>query len=429
MSDIVYWIWLSLCCTPDTSTFPKLLEKFGTAKNIYDSDDGDISKCVGFKNSDRSKLLEKNLDRASEIYAFCQKHNVGLLCYNDEKYPSALRDISSPPVLLYYRGTLVDFDKAFCVAGVGTRSLSDYGRRNAFKISYDLASAGATIVSGMAIGIDGVCHAGAIAGGGTTVAVLGSGIDVCYPSQHLTLAREIVKHGCVLTEYAPGTQPNKINFPKRNRIISGLSSATVVFEGRERSGSLITARYAKEQGRRVFALPASVGTKHSEVSNLLIKNGAGLCTCADDILNDFYDVYSGVINPFKLPKTMTVNMMDALRSLQVSAVCQGDDIFVPSHFKSREKTKDTEKRKETNVILEQKEETVQNSENNVEPPPNFDKQALKVYKKIPPEGECGIESLVDGEMNMRDVMKALLKLEMNKLVILHPGEKVSRKSK
>ena len=422
MNDLVYWIWLSLCCTPDTSTFAKLIYSFTGPKDIFEADEKEISRCVGFKNSDRSSLLKKDLERAKSIYDFCTKHNVGILTYSDERYPASLRDIKCPPVLLYYRGVLPDFDKGFFVAAVGTRSLTEYGRRNSFKICYDLAMAGANVVSGMAIGIDGVSLAGAIAGGGVTVAVIGSGIDVCYPMQHKTLAREIVKRGCVLTEYPPGTPPGKLNFPKRNRIISGLCAATVVFEGRERSGALITARYAKEQGRALYALPAGVDSKHGEVSNLLIKNGAKICTRADDIVNDFADVYKGTINPFALPKTMNVNMMETLRSLQVSALCQGDDVFTPPR---QIKSQKQEKALDFKDSLELPSEPPKN----VEVPTNFDKAALKIYKKIPLDGQCSIESLVDEENDLRGVMRALLKLEINKLVVLHPGEIVSRKSK
>ena len=421
MSDLVYWIWLSLSCTPDTSTFPNLIAEFKTAKAVYEADERAISKCISFKNSDRAGLLAKNLDRATEICEFCQKHKVGILKYDDENYPKLLKNIKSPPVLLYYRGTLPDFNGKFLVAGVGTRSLSDYGRKNAFKICYELACAGSIIVSGMAMGIDGVALAGAIAGGGTTVAVIGSGIDICYPSQHVTLAREIVKRGCVLTEYAPGTPPNKLNFPKRNRIISGLCSATIVFEGRERSGSLITARYAKEQGRKVYALPASVGTRHSEVSNLLIKNGASLCTRAEDVINDFTDSFAGVINPFLLPKSINANMMETLRALEVVALCDGDDVFMPPKAKKRTPSSSVDNTAHPSEVKPKEE--------SVEIPAEFDKSALKVYKNIPLSGACSIESLVSDTLTLRDVMKALLKLEMNKLIVMLPGEMVSRKSK
>lgn len=416
MDKMIYWIWLSLACTPSGSTFGKLVKEYDDAKSIYEAESRRISSIIGFRNSDRSALEDKSLERAKEIHRFCTKHKVGLLAYCDERYPDLLRQIDNPPVLLYYRGTLPDFDRCFTVAAVGTRSLSDYGRKNAFRIGYDLATAGATIVSGMAIGIDGVAMAGALAAGGKTVAVIGSGIDVCYPPQHLKLAREIVKEGCVLTEFAPGTQPNKFNFPKRNRIISGLSRATVVFEGAERSGALITARYAKEQGRTVYALPGNVGSKTSQLSNLLIKNGAKICTSAEDVLNDYIDSYRGVINPFLLKDGVKGDMMASLTEYGVAAVCPSDDIFTASMPKRRQRTKPD---------VEEKVEEVKTEP--ITPPIGFDKRALSVYKRIPASGSCSLESLVSEEMNLREVMKCLLKLEMGGFVVMLPGEAVSRK--
>lgn len=419
VDKMIYWIWLSLACSPSGSSFGRLIKEFDDPKDIYEAEGRRISSIIGFRNSDRSALEDKSLDRAEEILHFCRKHKVGLLPYSDERYPDLLRQIENPPVLLYYRGILPDFDRCFTVAAVGTRALSDYGRKNAFRISYDLASAGATVVSGMAIGIDGVAMAGAIAAGGATVAVIGSGIDVCYPPQHLRLAREIVKRGCVITEFAPGTQPSKFNFPKRNRIISGLSRATVVFEGAERSGALITARCAKEQGRAVYALPGNVGTRTSQLSNLLIKNGAKICTSAEDVLRDFGDAYRGVINPFLLKDRAMVDMMSSLTEYGVCAVCPGDDIFeAPRPRKSREKV---------NLGIEPP--APPEVTEPVPVPADFDKRALSVYKRIPASGSCSLESLVDENMNLREVMKCLLKLEMGGFIVMLPGEAVARKFK
>ncbi len=418
MDKIIYWIWLSLACSPSGSTFGKLIKEFDDARDIYLAEGKRISSIIGYRNSDRSSLENKSLERAEEIYRFCKKHLVGLLPYYDEKYPDLLRQIDNPPVLLYYRGKLPDFDKCFTVATVGTRNISDYGRKNAFNISYDLASAGATVVSGMATGIDGVAMAGALAAGGSTVAVIGSGIDICYPPQHLRLAREIVKSGCVLTEYAPGTPPNKLNFPKRNRIISGLSRATMVFEGPERSGALITARCAKEQGRTVYALPGNVGSTNSQLSNLLIKNGAKMCTAAEDILNDFVDSYRGIINPFKLKTGTRVDMMASLTEYGVVAVCPGDNIFIPP----------TPKKRMAEVPMSREHNEVTTGEA-VIPPASFDKKAIEVYNRIPTSGSCSLESLVDENMNLRQVMRYLLTLEVGGFVVLLPGETVSRKFK
>ena len=178
MDNLVYWIWLSLACTPDSCTFAKLIAKYDDAKSIYELSDREIRSIVGAKVSDCTALFDKNLERANDIYKFCTEKGVGILTYSNENFPVSLRDIPTPPVLLYYRGKLPDFNTGFRCAIVGTRSLSDYGRKNAFKLGYDMAAVGATVVSGMAIGIDSVALAGAIAAGGPTIAVIGSGIDV-----------------------------------------------------------------------------------------------------------------------------------------------------------------------------------------------------------------------------------------------------------
>ena len=419
MDKLVYSIWLSLACSPGGSSFPKLCSAFDSPEQIFGAELSEISRVIGYRNSDRKALADKSLEKATEIYEFCRKHKVGIVTYFDDKYPALLREISSPPVLFYYRGRLPDFSRAFTVAAVGTRALTEYGRKSAFKISYDLAASGAVIVSGMATGIDGVAMAGALSAGGSTVAVLGSGIDVCYPPQHLTLAREIVKTGCIITEYAPGTKPNRFNFPKRNRIISALSQATLVFEGEERSGALITARYAAEEGRPVYALPGNVGSKKSELTNLLLKQGAKPFTSAEDIIGDFEQKFANTLNRFNLKDKMPVDMMAQLRRLEVVAVCPSDDIFLPP-------------------VQSHPRHTVSNPEYNVGesvpaepilPPASFDKSALEIYKQIPTGDSCAIESLVNEKYNFRTVMRLLLKLEMNGFVSMLPGERVARKTK
>lgn len=420
MNSLVYWIWLSQACTPDSATFAKLIAKYGDAKEIYDATDREIRSVVGHKVSDCSALADKSLDKAVEIYKFCTEKGVGILTYSDERFPVSLQEIPTPPVLLYYRGRLPDFNKGFKCAIVGTRSLSDYGRKNAFKLGYDMGCAGATVVSGMAIGIDGVAIAGAIASGATTIAVIGSGIDVCYPSVHLTLARSIVKQGCVLTEYAPGTKPEKFNFPRRNRLISGLCAATVIVEGKENSGSMITARHAKAQGREVFAFPGNVGSDGSQSTNLLIKNGAHLCTGAEDIIRRFEKDYPGALNPFLLKEQMEVSMMDVLRELRISALTPNDDVFSVPKKKKEKKIKRVD-------ALEEKGTLDSVTEENLLPEmPVFDTDLLNLYKKIPFNDECTIESLTDEKNDLRTVMKLLLKLQMGRFITMLPGDRVKR---
>lgn len=422
MDSRIYEIWLSLACTPDSSTFAKLLDSFDSAEEIYNASEKQIRSCVGARASDCSKLLNKELDRAEKIYRFCLEKKVGIISYFDDEFPYLLKEIPTPPVLLYYRGILPDFNNDFRCAVVGTRSLSDYGRNNAFKFGYDIACAGATVVSGMAIGIDSVALAGAIAAGGRTIAFLGSGIDVCYPEQHLTLAKTIVKNGCIFTEYAPGTRPEKFNFPRRNRLISGISTATVVVEGREGSGSLITARHAKNQDRAVYAFPGNVSNEGSQVTNLLIKNGAKLCTSADDLVRDYEKEYRGIINPFGLKDKLEVNMMSVLSELRVVANTPSDDVFSPAKtYYKRENIPQT-----TNNTKVASPEIVLTKESREEVQESFDPAAIKLYKKIPPERIIGIEELVDSENDLRSVMKLLLKLEMGRFIVMLPGEKLKR---
>ncbi len=427
MNDLLYWIWLSLSCTQGSESFIKLFERFGGADRIYASDENDIAACIGTRSPDYTSLTDKKLDKAREILDFCRNKNVGILLYSDERFPSSLKKIPNPPVLLYYRGVLPNFSEATCISVVGTRRVSDYGRRNAFKTARDLAKAGAVIVSGMAIGIDGVALAAALSEGATTVAVIGSGIDVCYPEQHKRLAREIVKTGCVFTEYPPGTPPYGPNFPIRNRLISGLSVATVVIEGRERSGALITAACARKQERLVYALPGNVGNAHSEATNLLIKNGARSFTCADDIVRDFDSMLPGKLNPFKMLSPSARDMNAVLREFSVAAVAPSDNIFrAPRSSNVKPKSsepKEAKAQERDSGVARQAFEGAGASALI-----GFDKAAVALYKRIPLDAPCAIETLVDENNSLRDVMRLLLKLEMARFVVMLPGEQVRRNS-
>ncbi len=428
MNELLYWIWLSLCCRPDSATFPSLLKKFNSAKEVYDATDKEISSALNARSSDRNLLIKRDLTRAREVLEFCEKRNVGILTYSDGRYPKSLREIKTPPVLLYYRGVLPDFNSGVRIAIVGARRLSEYGRKNAFTLAYDLAKSGATVVSGMAIGIDGVALCGAITAGAPTIAVIGSGIDVCYPPEHLKLARNIVKGGCIFTEYAPGTPPERFNFPQRNRIISGLCSSVIVIEGKERSGAVITAKYAKDYGRQIYAFPGAVGSQNAEAGNLLIKNGASLITRAEDVIKDYSDVRKGgILNPFLLEQTPPVSMTEALSALGVCAVAPSDNIFKPTVKKIEKANNNIELSKfvsgqkpsggdSGNTVIEREADVGA----------SFNSDILKIYKKIPPAGDCAIESLADENYSVRDVMRAILKLEMGKFITVLPGERVKR---
>ncbi len=220
----------------------------------------------------------------------------------DPDYPAALRAIADPPQTLYVRGTLREEDRK-AVAVVGARRASAYGLAAAEWLGKELARCGMMVVSGMARGIDGAAHRGALAGGGRTIAVLGCGPDVVYPPEHADLMARIVDSGAVMSEFPPGTAPLPEFFPQRNRIISGLSLGVVVVEGRERSGALITADYALEQGREVFAIPGNIFAATSHLPNRLIQEGAKLVTSIIDILHELRLPLSG-----PLPSDTTLDL-------------------------------------------------------------------------------------------------------------------------
>ena len=421
MDKLIYTVWLSLSCTAGLETFSKLLSNFPSPEIVYEADAESIASCIGTRSRDYNLLIDKDLAKAERVLDFCKRKNIGILTYFDDNFPNSLREIKNPPVLLYYRGVLPDFNSDTFIAIVGTRLLSEYGKKNTFSVSSDLAKSGAVIVSGMATGIDGVAHAGALAVGGKTVAILGSGIDVCYPIQHRKLAQNIVKNCCVMTEYAPGTRPNKHNFPIRNRLISGISAATILIEGRERSGALITARRALEQNRQVYALPGNVGNANSEASNLIIKNGAKLFTCADDVVRDFDKISPGKLNPFALTTSSGVDMESVLAELSVSAKVRRFD-------KSRS-TKSEDNIPCSKMIQEEPSAKTEEASRHEKELSNLDKITSSLYKKIPANKDCSVEDLIDESHTLRDVMQCLIKLEISGLIVMLPGDRVQRNLK
>ncbi len=290
--DVLFWIWLSRRIGPGSKLYPALLERFGTPYDIYNADDEEIAATMPELNErTRRTLNDKNLDEAYEIAGYCRRNGYSILCYNDARYPLSYRSLTDPPLLLYYRGTLPDFQNKLCIAMVGTRKMSEYGRRIAYKIAYELAAAGVVIVSGMALGVDSVASCAALAAGGQTVAIFGNGIDVAYPPEHASFKQILEQRGLVMSEFAPGTEPRGSNFPVRNRLISGLCQGTLVVEGPEGSGALITADRALSQGRDLFAVPANVGDPNAGGVNRLIRDGARVVLCADDILGQYSLLY------------------------------------------------------------------------------------------------------------------------------------------
>lgn len=330
--DALFWIWLSERLGAANRDFKALIELYGTPYDIFHAEESEIERISSIGARTVTVLADKSLEQASKIIDRCEQEGIRIVTYHDEAYPKALREIKDPPVLLYYKGTLPDWNRRLSIGMVGTRRMSAYGLRMAYKIAYELASAGSVVVSGMAAGIDGVSSAAAVMAGGATVAVLGCGVDVVYPKHHKLLAQEIAKNGVLLSEYAPGTRPYHYHFPTRNRIISGLSAGTVVVEAGIGSGSLITAKDAVLQGREIFAVPANVGSAGAEGTNGLLRDGANLLLDTTDLLEHYLYTYAEYIDleAYRMAREKSTADLSALEKYGVIELTQRAEKKEPS---------------------------------------------------------------------------------------------------
>lgn len=284
MKDQVYWNAFNLIPKMGPVKFQKLLSRFPFLKKAWGASIKELKKC-GFKPNELEEIISgRNKINPQAEWEKLEHAEINLITIRDKKYPSLLKEIYHPPALLYYKGDFNTFSD-FTIAIVGTRKPSTYGREVAAEIVSAIAPAGITVISGLALGIDGIAHKTALEQKGKTIAVLGSGLDQIYPRFHYQLAMDIVAQGgLVISEFPFSTPPLPHHFPYRNRIIAGLSLGTVVIEAGPESGALITARYALEQNREVFAIPGSIYNKNSQGPNNLIKMGAKVVTQAQDIL-------------------------------------------------------------------------------------------------------------------------------------------------
>ena len=285
-----------LACVPGIGSRLRrlLLDRFGTPDGVFAASPAEIAS-VGRISRKLAAALPTLADdpTADDVIALCRKRSVDILLEGRDAYPSLLSRIDDPPGLLFVRGTLLPQD-SLSVAIVGARHATAYGLKVAEQFGAGLARAGYTVVSGLARGIDAAAHRGAIKAGGRTIAVLGSGVLNVYPPEHADLAREVIDSGALISELPPLTDPNAGTFPQRNRIVSGLSLGVVVVQAADRSGALITARLATEQGREVFAVPGPIDCRMSRGCHELIRDGAKLAASVDDILEEFGPLFETV---------------------------------------------------------------------------------------------------------------------------------------
>lgn len=284
---LVHWIWLSRLPVNDR-TKAALVEHFSDPEDVYYAD---ARALEDFPPEVRTALGNKDLQEANEILEQCREKRVSILTFADAGYPGRLKNIPDPPVVLYYCGVLPDFDGMATIAVVGTRSCTAYGIGIAKRLGYQIAKCGGLLVSGVADGIDGASMRGALSAGKPVVGIVGGGVDVVYPKNNRDLYEDLRQKGCLISEYPPGTEPIGWHFPRRNRIISGVSCGVLVVEAPKKSGALITARSALEQGRDVFVVPGNIDVPSCEGSNDLLREGAIAVKSGWDVVSEYENIY------------------------------------------------------------------------------------------------------------------------------------------
>ncbi|MFA6431396.1 MAG: DNA-processing protein DprA [Candidatus Margulisiibacteriota bacterium] len=286
--NLKYWLGFNLINGIGPITIKKLFDHFGSIEKAWFASLSEISTIEGLRKEPMNAFLNNReiTDLDGEIDKL---DNIKAICFEEDNYPQNLKNIYDPPPVLYFNGDILPEDEN-AIAIVGTRKASNYGLAIAEKLSKELANYGFTIISGLAMGIDAAAHEGSINAGGRTIAVLGGGIDSIGPKCNLYIAEKIEKSGAIISEFPLGTQPDKTTFPRRNRIIAGLSKGVIVVEGLEDSGALITARFAIDEGREVFAVPGNIDAEGSRGPHSLIKQGAKLVGSVEDVLEEFCEI-------------------------------------------------------------------------------------------------------------------------------------------
>ncbi|MGH7908014.1 MAG: DNA-processing protein DprA [Candidatus Binataceae bacterium] len=379
----VYWLALRQVRGVGPRTCQILLERFKSPQEIFSRDERELAESGIPRPTARNIAEFRDFEPLERELCELPRINAQLVRWTDDDYPPLLRQIADPPPYLFFRGRLIP-DEMRCVAIVGARTASDAGRHMAHRLGLELAARGFTVVSGLARGIDGQAHQGALDAGGRTIAVMGCGIDVVYPAEHRVLAESIIEAGgALLSELPVGTPPVAENFPGRNRILSGLCLGAVIVEAAERSGSLITARTALEQNRQVFAVPGSPISGKTRGSNRLLKEGARLVECVEDVIEELAPQLAEAAKAGATPA-------DKIRS-QIGAESSVNKVSAEP-------------------IDENPGITVSNS-------------SKAVFELLQNNHKLHIDSIIEGSgLNAQTVLRLLLELELKGLVTQHPGK-------
>ncbi len=406
MEGLNYWVWLSQCFLPGSDKPNQLLQDFGSPEEFYHEGRTALSNIDYLTDSERSKIERTSLERAEFILNECKRLGIQVITLESALYPKHLKNIFAAPLVLYVKGSLEGLDEVPLITVVGTRTASDYGKRVTGNISFELARAGAVIVSGCAVGIDGYAHLGALKAGGRTIAVLGCGLDVDYPKVHRELKQQILKkNGALISELPPGTETTPTIFPIRNRILAGLSLGTLVTEAPMKSGALITIQHALEQGRDIFCVPPSdiYSPSCSGVIRYL-RDGAVPVFCAKDVILEYLSLY---------PQTIDVSrLLDSYAGMVQS----------PKMMR-REKEVDKSKKQLSSSSSERKEKDEEDISKKPEPPASLTENEKKIYHCLEFKPKVVDEIATISGMEMKDVLAVLTTLEVKGYIFSVSGSR------
>ena len=422
MKVLIHWIWLAHRPGVSDRMKVELLRHFQDPEDIYFADAGAFDFLEGLGEEARESLRDRDLTPAEAVLEACQREKIRVLTYRDAAYPVRLKNIADPPVVLYYKGRIPQIDALPVIGVVGTRKASAYGLQTAKRMGYQIGKCGGIVVSGMAYGIDGMAMSGALTAGQTTVGVLGCGADMVYPVSNRALFRDVAEYGCILSEFAPGTPPAKWTFPKRNRIISGLSNGVLVVEAPEKSGALITARLAAEQGRDVFVVPGNIDQPGFIGSNRLLRDGAIAISSGWDILSEYEALY-----PDKIRRETEESHMNAYPDEVPKGEDERENIPAKVAQKPRlPKEKANLKKESEKKGIDKKAPTAYSDVNDILPKLSGNEQKIVLALK---NGERLVDDVIaETGLTTGKLLASMTMLELKGILTRLPGKRIKLKS-
>ena len=396
---LIYWVWLSNCLDAGSAHLKPLLDKYGTPKAIYKTSISELQASYLVSSNELKRFNNKALDRAQSIIEECEQTKIEIVPFDGENYPPLLKEIPNPPACLYFKGKFKEFSKAPNVCIVGSRKATDYGIKSAWSLAARLAGGGIIVLSGGALGIDAASHEGALAVGGKTVAVVPCGLNYGYLKTNEFLRGLITDNGCLVSELPPSTPLYRNAFQLRNRLLSGMTLGVVVVEASEKSGALITARHALEQGRDVFVVTGRPNDPNHSGSNALLRDGAKPVFSALDIFNDYEDKFPNLIDS---KRAMDENIIRLYKAFNSPKMFEREKVYTPSEQVAEEKVKKIKK----NI-----DETLP-------------KNVKIVYNHIDTD-LFTVDDLMSSGLNFEEILSAVTQLELYGYIKAVPGGRYS----